>query len=204
MSRPPHRPPTSRRYRPLFEAVQRLPPAGTMHHVEAWTDHQSRRTPRPSGSEQGTVGQRRNAEHLPELAAVRRTDHRLAHPRESQTRSLPRNHPQPAMAHHPNSSHQPATPHQPRTHPHHHQLGHQPRLEPPKTGTPPPTNPATATNPTQNTHPTSPNRPHHTNTANAPNPIISRLLDDLFQGFSGHMRSRSGLGRAGWWFGCAR
>ena len=30
------------------------------------------------------------------------------------------------------------------------------------------------------------------------------LLDDLFQGFSGHMRSGSGLGRAGWWFGCAR
>ena len=29
-------------------------------------------------------------------------------------------------------------------------------------------------------------------------------LDDLFQGFSGHMRSGSGLGRAGWWFGCAR
>ena len=80
--------------------------------------------------EQTTVGQRRNAGHLPELAAVRRTDHRLAHPRESQTRSLPRNHPQPAMAHHPNSSHQPTTPHQPRTHPHHHRLGHQPRLEP--------------------------------------------------------------------------
>ena len=143
VSRPPHRPPTSRRYRPLFEAVQRLPPAGTMHHVEAWTDHQSRRTPRPSGSEQGTVGQRRNAEHLPELAAVRRTDHRLAHPRESQTRSLPRNHPQPAMAHHPNSSHQPATPHQPRTHPHHHQLGHQPRLEPPHRPQPTPPPPPT-------------------------------------------------------------
>ena len=29
-------------------------------------------------------------------------------------------------------------------------------------------------------------------------------LDDLFQGFSGHMRSGSGPGRAAVWFGCAR
>ena len=33
LSRQPHRPPTSRRYRPLREAVQRLPPPGTMHHL---------------------------------------------------------------------------------------------------------------------------------------------------------------------------
>ena len=107
MSRPPHHPYTSRRYRPVREAVQRLPPAGTVHHLEKRTDHQNRQTPRPSGGEQDTVGQRRNAEHLPELAAVPRTDHRLAHPPQSQTRSLPRTSPQPAMAHHPNSSHQP-------------------------------------------------------------------------------------------------
>ena len=31
-----------------------------------------------------------------------------------------------------------------------------------------------------------------------------RSLDDLFQGFSGHMRSGSGPGRAAVWFGCAR
>ena len=69
----------------------------------------------------------------------------------------------------------PRTPHQPRTHPHHHQLGHQPRLEPQN---PPaaPKEPRHRHQPTQNTHPTSPNRPHHTNTANSPNPIISRLL----------------------------
>ena len=29
-------------------------------------------------------------------------------------------------------------------------------------------------------------------------------LDDEFQGFSGHMRSGSGPGRAVGWFGCAR
>ena len=34
--------------------------------------------------------------------------------------------------------------------------------------------------------------------------LLPRYLDDLFQGFSGHMRSGSGPGRAGWWFGCAR
>ena len=83
VSRQPHRPYTSRRYRPVREAMQRLPPAGTMHHIGAWTDHHSRQTPRPSGGEQSTVGQRRNPGHLPELAAVRGTDHRLAHPRES-------------------------------------------------------------------------------------------------------------------------
>ena len=105
--RPPHHPYTSRRYRPVRQMVQRLPPAGTMHHLEKRTDHQSRQTPRPSGGEQDPLGQRRNAEHLPELAAVRRTDHRLAHPPQSQTRTLPRTSPQPAMAHHPNSSHQP-------------------------------------------------------------------------------------------------
>ena len=129
------------------------------------------------------MGQRRNPKHLPDLPAARGTDHRLAHPPQSQTRSLPRNHPQPAMAHHPNSSHQPTTPHQPRTRPHHHRLGHQPRLEPPKTR-PPPKNPATATNrpktptPEAPTRPTTPNTTtQHTNTANSPNPIISRLLE---------------------------
>ena len=106
-------------------------------------------------------GQRRNPGHLSELAAVRGTDHRLAHPRQSQTCPIPRNQTQPAMAHHQNSSHQPTTPHQPRTHPHHHRLGHQPRLEPPKTGTPPQrTRPPPPTDPKH--HPTSPNRPHHT------------------------------------------
>ena len=158
VSRRAHRPPTSRWYRPVREAVQRLPPAGTVHHLGAWTDHHSRPTPRPSGGEQSTVGQRRNAGHLPELAAVRGTDHRLAHPRESQTRSLPRNPPQPAMAHHPNSSHQPTTPHQPRTRPHHHRLGHQLRLEPQKPRRRP-KEPHRRHQPTQNTTPQAPTSP---------------------------------------------
>ena len=34
VSRRSHRPPTSRRYRPVRQMVQRLPPAGTMHHLE--------------------------------------------------------------------------------------------------------------------------------------------------------------------------
>ena len=161
VSRRAHHPHTSRWYRPVREAVQRLPPAGTMHHLGAWTDHHSRQTPRPSGREQSTVGQRRNAGHLPELAAVRGTDHRLAHPPQSQTRTLPRNHPQPAMAHHPNSSHQPTTPHQPRTRPRTSRLGPQPRLEP-QNPSAAPKEPRHRHQPTQNTHPTSPNQPHHT------------------------------------------
>ena len=161
MSRRAHHPHTSRRYRPVREAVQRLPPAGTMHHLQAWTDHQSRQTPRPARREQSTVGQRRNPKHLPELAAVRGTDHRLAHPPQSQTRPIPRNHPQPAMAHHQNSSHQPTTPHQPRTRPRTSRLGPQPRLEP-QNPSAAPKEPRHRHQPTQNTHPTSPNQPHHT------------------------------------------
>ena len=82
--------------------------------------------------------------HLPELPAARRTDHRLAHPPQSQTRPLPRANPQPTMAHHPNRGHQPTTPHQPRTRPHPHRLGtqphlnHQTRTPNPKTRPPPP------------------------------------------------------------------
>ena len=34
--------------------------------------------------------------------------------------------------------------------------------------------------------------------------LVTENLDDLFQGFSGHMRSGSGPGRAAVWFGCAR
>ena len=97
------------------------------------------------------------------------------HPRQSQTRPIPRNHPQPAMAQHQNSSHQPTTPHQPRTHPHHHRLGHQPRLEPQKPGRRPQPTPPPPTPPS--THPTPP--PQHTNTATSPAPIIGRLLDGL-------------------------
>ena len=41
---------------------------------------QSRPTPRPTRREQNTMGTRRNAEHLPDLPATRRTGHRLAHP----------------------------------------------------------------------------------------------------------------------------
>ena len=161
MSRRAHRPYTSRWYRPVLETVQRLPPAGTMHHLEDGTNHHSRPIPRPASREQNTVGQRRNQKHLPELAAVRGTDHRLAHPRESQTCSLPRNHPQPAMAHHQNSSHQPTTPHQPRTRPRTSRLGPQPRLEPQNRDAAP-KEPRYRHQPTQNTHPTSPNQPHHT------------------------------------------
>ena len=90
VSRRAHHPPTSRRYLPLLQTVQRLPPAGTMHHLGEGTDHRSRQTPRPAGGKQSTVGQRRNPKHLPDLPAVRGTDHRLAHPPQSQTRSLPR------------------------------------------------------------------------------------------------------------------
>ena len=41
---------------------------------------QSRPTPRPTRREQNTMGQRRNAAHLPDLPATSRTGHRLAHP----------------------------------------------------------------------------------------------------------------------------
>ena len=155
--------------RPYVGQPDKPPPTNPPLDNYAPTHDQSRRIPRPASREQSPVGQRRNPQHLPELAAVRRTDHRLAHPRESQTCSLPRNHPQPAMAHHQNRSHQPTTPHQPRTRPHHHRLGHQPRLEPQKTGTPPPKNPTTAT--TDPKHPPQtpqPAPPHPTPPPNTP------------------------------------
>ena len=107
MSRRAHHPHTPRRQRPLRQMVQRLPTAHPVHHLGAGTDHHSRPIPRPTRQEQGPVGQRRNAEHLPDLPAARRTGNRLAHPPPSPTRTLPRASPQPAMAHHPNSSHQP-------------------------------------------------------------------------------------------------
>ena len=77
-----------------------------------------------------------------------------------------RNHPQPAMAHHPNSSHQPTTPHQPRTRPHHHRLGHQPRLEPQNRGnsTPPPP----STDPKHPPQKPQPAPPHPTPPPNTP------------------------------------
>ena len=56
VSRPPHHPYTSRRYRPIRQMVQRLPPAGTMHHLEKRTDHQNRQTPRPSGGRTRPAG----------------------------------------------------------------------------------------------------------------------------------------------------
>ena len=60
LSRRAHQPHTSRRYRPLREAMQRLPPASTMHHLGEGTNHHSRPVPRPPRREQGPLGQRRN------------------------------------------------------------------------------------------------------------------------------------------------
>ena len=104
------------------------------------------------------------------------------HPRRVPYRGLARNQ---QWLTTPTAAINPRTPHQPRTHPHHHRLGHQPRLEPQN---PPaaPKEPRHRHQPTQNTHPTSPNRPHHTNTANSPNPIISRLLGDSFYPLMGN------------------
>ena len=183
-----HRPHTPRRYRPLRQAMQRLPQTGPVHHRQERAHHRSRQIPRPTSRQQDPLGRRRNPHHLPPIPAARRADHRLAHTRQSPTRPIPRNQTQPDLVHHQNSSHQPTTAHQPRRRPHHQRLGAhhhlnqnqpppdrpEPREHPQKTGHHPQNHPQGT--PNQHTHqpppPTTHQHSHPTHPLNQHPPSV--------------------------------